>query len=104
MIQYATDENFDSLIADGVVLVDFFGKTCGPCKMVARELEEIEDELPFVNIVKVDTDDCPKVSKRYNIDGIPDLYFYQDGKLVHHELGAINGESIRSILGGILYA
>jgi thioredoxin 1 len=103
MIQYATDDTFDSLISEGVVLVDFFGKFCGPCKLVARELEEIDDELPFVNIVKVDTDDCPKTSERYHISGIPDLYFYKDGKLVHHELGAINGDAIRTILGGILY-
>ena len=103
MIQYATDETFDALISEGVVLVDFFGKTCVPCKMVARELEEIDDELPFVSIVKVDTDDCPKLTEKFRINGIPDLYFYKDGKLVHHEVGAIDGESIRSILGKMLY-
>lgn len=100
---YATDETYSQLVAEGVVLVDFFGKTCGPCKMLARVLEELEDELPFINIVKVDVDECPKTSEQFRINGIPDLYYYKDGQIVTHELGAVNGDVIRSRLAEILY-
>lgn len=102
-ITYATDENYDDLVSEGVVLVDFFGKTCGPCKMLARVLEEIDDEFPFVNIVKVDVDDCPKRSEEFEINGIPDLYYYKDGKVVMHEPGAVDGDYIKERLAGILY-
>lgn len=103
MITYATDSDFHELIAQGCVMVDFFGKTCGPCKMIARVLEDLDDEFPFLNIVKVDVDECPKVSKEYDIQGIPDLYFYKDGQLVTRELGAVSEDVIRSHLAEILY-
>ncbi|MDE6752391.1 MAG: thioredoxin family protein [Eubacterium sp.] len=102
-ITYATDENYYDLVKEGVVLVDFFGKTCVPCKMLARVLEEIDDEFPFVNIVKVDTDDCPERSKEFDINGIPDLYYYKDGKVVMHEPGAVDAEYIKERLAEMLY-
>ncbi len=100
---YATDENYKELVSEGVVLVDFFGKTCGPCKMLARVLEELEDEFPFLNIVKVDVDECPKTSEEFQIEGIPDLYYYKDGQVLFHEPGAVDGAYIRERLAKILY-
>ena len=73
-IVYATDENFRELTAEGPVVVDFFSKTCVPCKMLAKVLEEVDDEFPFVNIVKVDIDDCPKTAEEFAVSGIPDIY------------------------------
>lgn len=101
--KYATDENFGELVSEGVVLVDFFGKTCVPCKMLSAVLEELEDEFPFIQIVKVDVDECPKTSEQFRINGIPDLYYYKDGKIVAHEVGAADGDAIRSRLSDLLY-
>lgn len=103
MITYATDSNFHELIAQGSVMVDFFSKTCGPCKMIARVLDSLDDEFPFIHIVKVDVDECPKVSEEYGITGIPDLYFYSDGRLASRELGAVSEDVIRSHLAEIIY-
>lgn len=100
---YATDENYKELVSEGVVLVDFFGKTCIPCKMLARVLEELEDEFPFINIVKVDVDECPETASEFRINGIPDLYYYKDGEVLFHEPGAVDGEYIRGKLAEILY-
>lgn len=102
-ITYATDETYQALVKEGVVLVDFFGKTCGPCKMLARVLEELEDEFPFLNIVKVDVDECPKTAEEFQINGIPDLYYYKEGEVLHHEPGAVDGAYIRDRLAEILY-
>ncbi len=103
MITYATDENYNELTAEGVVLVDFFGEHCGPCKMLAKSLEELDDEFPFLNIVKVDTDKCPEQTGKFKISGIPDLYFYKDGKVLFHQPGMVDAEEIRSKLAEILY-
>lgn len=102
-IRYATDETYAELVSEGVVLVDFFGKTCGPCKMLARVLEELEDEFPFVNIVKVDVDECPQTAKQFNINGIPDLYYYKDGQVVTHETGFGSKDMVLDRLSTILY-
>lgn len=103
MIQYATDETYDALVSEGVVLVDFFGTYCVPCKMLARSLEELDDELPFLNIVKVDTDQCPIKSEQFHINGIPDLFFYKDGKVLSHYTGMVDANEIRTKLAEILY-
>ncbi len=102
-IIHATEENFDALVADGVVLVDFWATWCGPCKLLARELEELEDEMPFVNIVKVDIDQYPKLAERFHVSGIPDLFYYKDGQAVTHQLGAVPREEIKAKLAELLY-
>jgi len=103
MIQYATEENYKELVSEGVVLVDFYGEQCQPCKMLARVLEELEDELPFVNIVKVNTDQCVHLAKEFNIVGIPDVYYYKDGEIAFHEAGFTNAEEIKEQLAKLLY-
>ena len=100
---YATDENFKELVSEGVVIVDFFGKTCVPCKMIAPILEDLEDEFPFIKIVKADVDECPKTAIEFKVDGIPDLYYYKDGEIVWHETGAVTADEIKNHLAKILY-
>lgn len=102
-IKYATDETYDELVSEGVVIVDFFSKTCGPCKMLAVVLEELDDEFPFLNIVKVDVDECPKRSEEFKINGIPDVYYYKDGKIIAHETGFGSKDMIMARLTEILY-
>ena len=52
-IQYVDDESFKEQIKEGFVIVDFFSTTCVPCKAFSRILEELDAELPFINIVKL---------------------------------------------------
>ena len=102
-IKYATDETYAELVKEGVVLVDFFGKTCGPCKLLAVVLEELDDEFPFINIVKVDVEECPKTSEQFKINGIPDLYYYTEGQVVTHETGFGSKDMVLDTLAKILY-
>ncbi len=102
-IMHAAEENFDALVAEGVVLVDFWATWCGPCKLLARELETLEDEMPFVDIVKVDVDQCPSLAKRFYVESVPDLYYYKDGQVVTHQLGAAPVEEIKAKLAELLY-
>lgn len=102
-IKYATDETYAELVKEGVVLVDFFGKTCGPCKLLAVVLEELDDEFPFINIVKVDVEECPKTSEQFKINGIPDLYYYKEGQVVTHETGFGSKDMVLDTLAKILY-
>lgn len=70
-------DNFDSIISKGDVLVDFFATWCGPCKMLAPELEEIKDK---VQIMKIDIDENLELCKRFGVMSVPTLiYFKKDG-------------------------
>ena len=102
-IRYATDTNYRELVSEGVVIVDFFTKTCVPCMGMASVLEEIDDEFPFVNIVKVDCDECLKTAEEFKISGIPDIYYYKDGEVLFHESGEVDKEYLKEKMADIMY-
>lgn len=79
---------FDAAVSDGVVLVDFYADWCGPCKMVAPILEQLNDEYQGkLNIIKVDVDAEQALAQRYSIMSIPTLMLFKDGNVVGQVLG-----------------
>ena len=88
----ATDNTFDQevLHAKGVVLVDFWAEWCGPCKMIAPILNDIDSEMSGkVKIVKVNVDENPMPPTAYGVRSIPSLMLFKDGKLVDTKVGVM---------------
>ena len=86
-----TDETFeaDVLKNDKPVLVDYWAEWCGPCKMVAPVLEAISEEHgDKLDIVKLNVDDNPVVTQKYNIMNIPTLGVFKNGEVVMELVGA----------------
>lgn len=84
-------------IKKGKVVVDFFATWCGPCKMLAGELEELENEKQDIDIIKVDIDENEALAKEYGVMVVPTVYFYQDGELMSRETGFMPKEKILKI-------
>lgn len=89
------NEDFNELIKNGVVLVDFFATWCGPCKMQSAVLNQMEEEL---NIVKVDVDDHPDLAREYGVMSIPTLLLFKNGELVQKKIGFSSSAEIKSWL------
>ena len=104
MIEYANYENYNQLLSEGFVIVDFFSETCGPCKVLAKILEEITYELPFVNIVKVNTTAFPNYSKEYEVNAVPTLLFVVDGEIKERHLGVLREAELKEKISEYLYA
>jgi thioredoxin 1 len=91
MVLKVTESDFQSEvldIKDKVVLVDFFADWCGPCKMMAPVLDQVELKLTDkVKVVKLNTDENPSLSAKYQITGIPCLIVFKDGKEIERLIG-----------------
>lgn len=96
------DDNFESdvLKSDKPVLVDFFAEWCGPCKMLAPVIDELEKEYGDKwKIGKCDVDASPQTAEKYGIQSIPTLLFIKDGEVVDKLQGFSSKEKIVEKLG-----
>jgi thioredoxin 1 len=82
-IKTATDSTFEEVVLhnDKPVIVDFWAAWCGPCKLVAPEMEKLAAKYEgAIDIVKVDVDANPGLSRSFNIMSIPTIAFFAPGK------------------------
>lgn len=87
-INNADDFSTHVLKSDQPVLVDFWAPWCGPCKMVAPEVEAIAKSYEGKAIVaKVNVDEVANLSGTYNVLGIPTLLVFKDGQEVNRIVG-----------------
>jgi thioredoxin 1 len=86
-----TDESFEADVLKNhkPVLVDYWAEWCGPCKMIAPVLEAIAAEHgDKIDIVKLNVDENPEVTRKYGILNIPTLGVFQGGEVVKELVGA----------------
>lgn len=93
-----TKEEFSKEIKNNLVLVDFYATWCGPCQMLSPILEELEQEVEGLTIIKVDVDKSPELAKEHGILSIPALEVYKKGKLVDKALGYTSKEVLKDLL------
>lgn len=66
--------------SQGVVVVDFWGPRCGPCRALAPVLEKVAETTPDAKFAKVNVDDAPTLFQEHKVSSIPCLIFFKDGK------------------------
>jgi len=81
----------DTLDIKENILIDFYATWCGPCKMLAPVLEEIKDEI---QIIKVDVDENPKLSKEYGVMSVPSLIYFKNKEEFEKKIGYMTKDDI----------
>ncbi len=87
LIHLENAEEFNDLIKEGDVLVDFYATWCGPCKMLGPVLEEFSEGFSRVKVVKVDIDQFQDLTREHAIMSVPTMEIYKDGQLQKKEVG-----------------
>lgn len=91
---------FQKLVqSDKKVLIDFYAEWCGPCKKMAPYLEKMKAEMKGeIKIVKIDADKNQQLAQDLQIEGLPTLILFKDGKEVWKNLGFISEEDLKKKL------
>ncbi|MCQ1530470.1 thioredoxin family protein [Lutispora saccharofermentans] len=99
----ANAQNFEEVIKEGFAVVDLYGENCNPCKRFMKVIEELEFELPFVNIVKVNTTQNKDIAVRNRVRGVPTILFMKDGKELKRNTGFMELEQLKEVIKEYLY-
>ena len=100
-VDVASAAAFDALITQSPVpvLVDFWAPWCGPCHMMAPEVEKLAQQTTgSALIVKVDTEAVPELGERYGIRAIPTVAVFKNGEVVARESGARPAADLQALL------
>jgi len=101
-VKEISESEFQTEVLDTTdkVVVDFWAPWCGPCKMVAPELEKLAGKTgDAVRYVKVNVDESPEVAMRYGIMSIPTIALFEGGSLVTQVVGARGANDLGKAFG-----
>jgi thioredoxin 1 len=90
-LKEVTDNNFAAEVLESPqpVLVDFWAPWCGPCRIIAPHLEELDNERDDMTVVKLNVDENPQVAAKYGIMSIPTLILFKNGEVAKQVVGAL---------------
>jgi len=96
-IAVVTAKSYNKVIAEDIVLIEFWATWCGPCRKLAPILKEISDET-VVKVGKVNVDNYRAFVQQQGVNIVPTMIIYKDGKEVERLQGAYTKEELMDVL------
>ncbi len=90
-----TNENFDKETKTGITLADFWAPWCGPCRMLGPVVDALSTEMKGLKFGKVNVDEQPELSEKFEVASIPTLLLFKNGKVIANRVGAATKETLR---------
>jgi thioredoxin 1 len=99
IVQISDDSFKNEVESGGTVLVDFWAPWCGPCKMIAPVLEDLDKEVgDQLKIAKLNVDDNPESASRFGVMSIPTLIVFKDGQPVDKVVGFQSKDALKNVV------
>ena len=105
MPKIITTNNFEEILKNSTkpVLIDFYADWCGPCKMIAPIIEDLETETgDKAEFCKINVDDAESLALSLGIDAIPTVIIFKNGSEAARSVGLISKEQLAAKLGELL--
>jgi thioredoxin 1 len=94
-ISELNEDNFDSFIEKGKVIIDFWAEWCGPCKIMDPEFERASKEIKDIKFGKVNVDGNQNLAGRFQVMSIPTTIFFKDNEQIDRHSGAMTFSDIK---------
>lgn len=93
-------ESFGEIIKGSTpVLVDFSAEWCGPCRMMKPILQQLHQRMgEKIRIFKIDIDKSPAAAQTYNVQSVPTLIIFQNGKMLWRQSGVVQATQLEKII------
>jgi thioredoxin 1 len=104
-VKHITDPDFNAEVTQSAlpVVVDFYATWCGPCRQLAPTMDSLADQYAGkIKFVKVNVDESPKLAQQFQVEGIPMLLFFKNGKLAGTSVGLLTKADLIHRLGSLI--
>jgi len=99
LITHVDDNNFQEIVKNGLVLLDFFADWCGPCRMLTPILEALAADMKdSLTVAKLDVDHAQKTTSSFQITSVPTLILFKNGQEVNRIVGLKDLEALKKIV------
>jgi thioredoxin len=100
-VKLIQENEFDAEVVQSPlpVVADFYATWCGPCKRLSPLLDKLAGPLADkIKFVKINVDEAPQLSRRFDIQAIPALIFFKQGKVVDQLMGLPSKDALKTRL------